>query len=62
MSDSLGPPASVIQGLNPTVPPSNHSPLLELPTELLIGIVAALDTDNLKKDSRVNAPLLALRL
>lgn len=51
-----------MKGLNTAIQSSRHSLLLQLPTELLIGIVIALDTTNLEKISRVHDPLRALRL
>ena len=43
MSDTFDTPTSVIKGLNTAIQPSNHSSLLQLPTELLIHIADALD-------------------
>ena len=46
----------------PTTPTSNHCPLLQLPTELLIEIVIALNKVYLKELHRTSDPLPALRL
>ena len=51
-----------MKGLHTAIQPSHHSLLLQLPTELLIDIVIALDTANPEKISRAHDPLRALRL
>ena len=45
-----------------TTPTSNHCPLLQLPTELLIEIVDALNKNYLDERPRTYDSLLALRL
>ena len=45
-----------------TTPTSNHCPLLQLPTELLIEIVDALNKNYLNEKPRTDDSLLALRL
>jgi hypothetical protein len=45
-----------------TTPTSNHCPLLRLPTELLVEIVVALNSDYQKELHRTSNPLPALRL
>ena len=62
MSDTFDTPTSVMKGLNTAIQPSNHSLLLQLPTELLVHIADALDTANIEKISLNYDPLLALRL
>jgi hypothetical protein len=62
MSNTLGIPTSAMKGPRNAVHPSNHGLLLLLPTELLVGTVAILDTANLEKGSHVYKPLPALRL
>jgi len=62
MSNILNTPTNVVKGLNAAIQPSNISLLLQLPTELLIGVVAILDTVNLEKVSRAYDSLPALRL
>lgn len=49
-------------GDNLPTPTSNHGPLLQLPTELLVEIVVALNKNYLNDHSRTTDPLLALRL
>ena len=62
MSDTFDTPTSVMKGLNTAIQPSNHSSLLQLPTELLIHITDALDSANMEKISHDYDPLRALRL
>ncbi len=62
MSDTFDTPTSVIRSPNTAIQPSNHSLLLQLPTELLIHVVDALDIANMEKISRSYDPLHALRL
>lgn len=45
----------------PPTPPLDRSPLLQLPTELLIDIAATLDTEYLKHHPRGVDPLPVLR-
>ena len=62
MSDSLNDPTSATRESGSTVSPSNFRHHLQLPTELLIAIVVALNTAYLENDSRVHDPLPPLRL
>lgn len=62
MSGILNDPTSVIEESKSTIPPSNYRPHLQLPTELLIDIAAALNTAYLENDSCIYDPLPTLRL
>ena len=62
MSDTFDTPTSIMKGSNTAIQPSNHSLLLQLPTELLVHIADALDSANMEKISRAYGPLHALRL
>jgi len=53
---------NIDQSPNSAPPPSNESQLLQLPTELLIDIVTALETDHMGFPPYIQHPLLALRL
>ena len=54
--------SNIDQSPNSVPPPSNESQLLQLPIELLIDIVTALDTEYMGFPLRMQHPLLALRL
>jgi len=62
MSDNLNGPTSAIKESKSTIPHSYYRPHLQLPTELLIDIIAALDSPHLEKNSLVYDPLPTLRL
>lgn len=62
MPDPLLANAGSGEDIVPTTPTSNHHPLLQLPTELLVEIIVALNKNYPKKPPRGSHPLLALRL
>ena len=62
MSGAVYFPTSVIKGFDSTIQPSDHSLLLQLPTELLIDIATALNTLYLESIFPIEHPLPALRL
>ena len=62
MSDTFDTPTSVIEGSNTAIQPSNHSLLLQLPTELLAHIALDVANKNMEEISPDYRDLLALRL
>ena len=62
MSDTLDGPASVSDGPDPTIPSSTGTQLLQLPTELLIDIIANVSAAYLEGPHHESDPLVALRL
>ena len=62
MSDPLLVNTGCGEDVIPTIPTSNHCPLLHLPTELLIEIVVTLNKDYIKEPPGTSNPLPALRL
>ena len=62
MSHSLSDPVKVNEEADPTIPPSGGCPLLQLPTELLIDIIAEIDIAYRGDASYKPDPLIALRL
>jgi hypothetical protein len=62
MSHILGDPAKVDEQPDPSIPPSSGCPLLQLPTELLIDIIADINAAYLGDSNCAPDPLIALRL
>lgn len=62
MSDPLLPNTGCGEDIVPTLPTSNHCHMLQLPTELLLEIVVALNKDYLKESLHTDDSLRALRL
>ena len=62
MSHILGDSAKVNEKLDPTVTSSSDCPLLQLPTELLIDIIADINFAYLEDSDCEYDPLIALRL
>lgn len=62
MSHILGDPEKVTEKPGPTIVPSNGVPLFQLPTELLIDIIAKINDDYLRDSNYKPDPLIALRL
>jgi hypothetical protein len=60
MSHILGGDTDVSKEPGPTASPSNHDQLIQLPTELLIDVIAVLNTAHLEDSDRESDPLVAL--